>query len=486
MTGNHSADVLFTLDKISVSLAGAPVLRDVSLSVKKGEAVAITGASGSGKTVLAHMLSGRHFYRGGYRVKDGTVEDFQAGVQVIEQQHRFRNRNQTADQYYQQRYNAVDSNETVTVSEDLVPYGDGTIAFPKTRLLELFGVGDLLGKPLIQLSNGENKRLQMVKALLMPHGLLIFDQPYTGLDTAGRKALTVVLEELHRAGETVLLITGSRDIPTCFGRQIIMDKGAVLRDGATGNIGKKAESEFGLRPIPDRKYFQYPPFEFAFRLRKVNIRYDAKLILDDVSWSVKRGECWSLSGPNGAGKSTLLSLVTGDNPQAYANDITLFDRQRGTGESIWEIKQRTGFISPELHLFFDPAATVQATLASGLFDTIGLFRTLTADQEMLVKDWADFLGLNKELNGLLNRLPAGKQRIALLGRAMIKLPPLLILDEPCQGLDESDIESVKQLVDGYCKERGATLIYVSHYPDEWPACVNHAANLDNGRITTTY
>ena len=168
MTDNNNLPVLFALGKVTVNLAGVTVLQDFSLQIRQGEAVAVTGASGSGKTVLAQTIAGRHFFRGHFSVADGNVENFQRDVQIVEQQHRFRNRNQTADQYYQQRFNSLNATETITVAEDLEPYGEGGGAFSKQRLVKFFGVASLLPEPLIQLSNGENKRLQMVKALLLP------------------------------------------------------------------------------------------------------------------------------------------------------------------------------------------------------------------------------------------------------------------------------------------------------------------------------
>lgn len=185
---------------------------------------------------------------------------------------------------------------------------------------------------------------------------------------------------------------------------------------------------------------------------------------------------------NGAGKSTLLSLITGDNPQAYANEIYLFDRRRGTGESIWDIKRKTGFLSPELHLYFDRSSTAYGTLASGLWDTIGLFRGLSEAQHELVLEWLDFLGFGQYRNTLLSSLPAGIQRMLLLGRAMIKTPPLLVLDEPWQGLDQEHIEGVKSLIDRYCETYRATLIFVSHYQEDLPGCINRFLRLKSGHI----
>jgi len=225
-------------------------------------------------------------------------------------------------------------------------------------------------------------------------------------------------------------------------------------------------------------------FSSAVKMTDVNIHYGEKILLQHISWEVKRGERWNVSGPNGAGKSTLLSLITADNPQAYANDIWLFDRKRGSGETIWEIKQKIGFVSPELHLYFDYSATCFEVIASGLFDTIGLFRLLTEEQEQRVLLWIRLLSLENLRSLRLAQLSTGQQRMVLLARALIKNPPMLILDEPCQGLDEAQTSYFRQLIGLLCEAFGTTLIYVSHYREEIPDCVDRFLRLDNGAIVT--
>jgi molybdate transport system ATP-binding protein len=197
---------------------------------------------------------------------------------------------------------------------------------------------------------------------------------------------------------------------------------------------------------------------------------------------VRKGERWNVSGPNGAGKSTLLSLITADNPQAYANEIWLFDRRRGTGETIWDIKRKIGFVSPELHLYFDTGVSCFEVIASGLFDTIGLFRPLTAQQEETTLLWMQLLSLQELRTRRLAQLSTGQQRMVLLARALIKNPPMLILDEPSQGLDEEQTAYFKSLVTTLCEAFDKTLIYVSHYRQELPACIDKFLQLEKGGI----
>jgi molybdate transport system ATP-binding protein len=156
--------------------------------------------------------------------------------------------------------------------------------------------------------------------------------------------------------------------------------------------------------------------------------------------------------------------------------------KRGTGESIWDIKQKIGYLSPEIQLYFDPAATAFSAIASGFFDTIGLFRSLNPQQEQAVWEWLRFLKCATYAHRLLNGLPTGMQRLILLARVMIKSPPLLILDEPCQGLDTGQTRFALDLIDQYCRRLAAGLIFVSHYIGEFPECIQAHLRLEKGRM----
>jgi len=219
----------------------------------------------------------------------------------------------------------------------------------------------------------------------------------------------------------------------------------------------------------------------VIRMIDVNISYGDKQVLKNINWEVKTGEKWLLQGPNGSGKSTLLSLLSGDHPQAYANNFYLFGHKRGTGESIWDIKRKIGLISPELHWYFDPSATVWQSIASGFYDSSGLFCEPGSTKHGQVNELVDYFGLTPYKNVLMNELPLGKQRLALLARTIIKNPELLILDEPCQGLDQQQTIHFNKLVDDLCKQ-GTTLIYVGHFEAQLPECIEKRILLENGEV----
>jgi molybdate transport system ATP-binding protein len=473
------ASIFLALKGVSVHLNGASILSDLDLTIHRGEQWALTGPSGSGKTVLAHTLLGTHFY-------SGTITLATRRVGMVEQQHRFRQRPGTTQLYYQQRFNASDAEGTITVAQELAEAGwDGTDA----PWLDTLHIRPLLQKPLIQLSNGENKRTQLAIALLASPELLILDNPFLGLDAEGRAMLHAIINELAARKIQLLLITSTHEVPDSITHIARLEAGKWTFRGARSGFqpdGKVAAID--LDPVILAQLRQEAldnageDFHSAVKLVNTTIRYGEATILDHIDWEVKKGQCWNVSGPNGAGKSTLLSLITADNPQAYANEIWLFDRRRGTGESIWDIKKRIGFVSPELHLYFDTSITAAEVVASGLFDTIGLFRMLNAEQETLVRLWMQLLSLHDLRNRRLAQLSAGQQRMILLARALIKNPPMLILDEPCQGLDEEQTARFRGLISKLCEAFGTTLIYVSHYRQELPGCIDHFLQLDGGKI----
>jgi molybdate transport system ATP-binding protein len=227
-----------------------------------------------------------------------------------------------------------------------------------------------------------------------------------------------------------------------------------------------------------------PGFSVAVELREISIRYGNTQILDTINWKVLRNEKWALLGENGSGKSTLLSLLNADNPQAYANDMILFDEQRRIGQSIWKMKQRIGFFSPELHAYFNEDLSVFDVIVTGYTDTFIPMKNTSDEWRQHVEDLLDFYGKLPLKDRPYLRLSSGEQRLVLFIRSLVKEVDLLILDEPFQGFDNHLIEQSKMLLDQYCEK--ATLIFVSHYETEIPGCVDKFLILKNGRIADRY
>ncbi|MES2328086.1 MAG: ATP-binding cassette domain-containing protein [Bacteroidota bacterium] len=475
---------LLEVKGLTVQLSGKTVLKDVSFLVNSGENLAVIGASGSGKTTLIKTLTGNYFNKGIIRF-DGKPK-----IVTITQQHQFKNLSNLSSFYYQQRFNSADSEDAVSVNDALLKTGADETFIKETLLLT--GISHVQHTRLIQLSNGEHKRFQLAKAVLQNSEWLLLDSPYTGLDVAARKMLNGILDHLAAKGVNFLLVTSASDIPSS------VTQVALLKEGELTAVMPRDEFEArknSLAVVPDpvqisytklfdsiKPAYNYPDFAVAIKMVDTNVSYSEKKILNNINWEVKKGECWNVSGHNGSGKSTLLSLVNGDNPQAFANEIYLFDRKKGSGESIWDIKQKIGYVSPELHHYFESTASCYEVVASGLFDTIGLFKQLSKEQKQIIDQWISILRIDAFAKKLFKQLSNGEQRLVLLARALVKNPPLLILDEPCQGLDKEMTAHFIALINEICVKMKKTLVYVSHYEEEIPSCVTNTLKLEQGKI----
>lgn len=457
------------------------VLKDLNWAIQFGEQWVLTGKSGSGKSTLAKLIAGvEKGFEGTIAVQ--TEETKKVKVLYVESWYQFKNLEGVANFYYQQRYTSLQAKETLTVNAELGAFGreHNLSVLELDELLTQLGFAALKDSQLIELSSGEHKKLQLVKALWLKPQLLIIDQPYTGLDAASRKNLNLLLDEAAQSGVHQILITNDDELPTCI------NKIAKLHDGVIEESSSLEHSSTLPKRYPKSipQFLQQSPSytsNLIARMENVSVSYGDKEVLRNVNWEVKAGEKWLLKGPNGSGKSTLLSLINGDHPQSYANTLYLFGQKRGSGESIWDIKEHIGLISPEFHWYFDQKATVWESIASGLYDSVGLFKQLPYSKSIQVDELLDYFDLNQDKNELLYTLPLGKQRLVLLARTIIKNPELLILDEPCQGLDLQQTTYFNALVDELCSN-GMTLIYVGHQESALPDCLEKKIELENGSV----
>lgn len=487
-----------SLDHITVRYLDKTLFTSLDWHINTGEQWAITGPSGSGKSALLNTIGGKfnvingsihHHFSDTYR-QQHTITDpyfsYRDLLALVGHHHTFRNRsNTTTDFYYQQRFNSMDASDAPTVREYL--YGESGGTPEQTPILEPLNIPALMDKELIKLSNGETRRVMIARSLLKQPVLLMLDNPFSGLDVQTRKNFSEMVNRIIAAGTTVLLVTSPTEVPENITHVLTLDEGRIT--------GKYTREEYLKIPQPytaqnwqvDEEKIRAivkntpSPFETIIRMENIKVQYGEHLILDDVNWIVKPNEKWALLGHNGAGKSTLLSLINGDNPQAYAQELYLFDRKRGSGESIWDIKKKIGFVSPELHQYFQAGSNCLQVVVSGFFDIIGSNRQGTAGQQEHAAAWMDILDIAKYADQAFKGVPESVQRLTLLARALVKEPPLLIFDEPCQGLDVQQKEHFKHVIDTLCGVMDLTLIFVTHYQDEIPAAVNKVLKLEKGK-----
>jgi molybdate transport system ATP-binding protein len=456
-----------------------PLFQGLSWTVRSGQTWAIVGPTGSGKSTLAQLLLGRIRPKAGHiewpmlRAQDDesplTPADVIEYVPFREESRRFSYRRH----YYQQRFNFIEPGDDLTLDEFL---RSGTSASESQldAAATALGIQEFRRRSLIQLSNGQMRRARLARAWLSRPMLLMLDDPFVGLDRDGREDLSGLLEELVQQGQAVMLFTVEENVPSWVSHTLNLP----VRGGVSSPRLVVANAVPSRSPVVEPE----PTSEPIVELHKVRVAYGATPIVHDLSWVVRRGERWAVLGPNGSGKSTLLSLLCGDHPQAYSNDIRLFGRRRGSGETIWDIKSRVGLVSPELHLYFTSHLTAWEVVGTGWFDVL-VPRPMSAGQieqtRRLFSEW----GLDKEKDRPFQQLSTGEQRLMLLARACVKSPELLILDEPFQGLDDYRVAQLRDWLDRRLRPT-QTMIFVTHRPEELPRCVTRQLVLDRGQVVS--
>ena len=392
--------------------------------------------------------------------------------------------------YLQLRWNQHDIDpETPNVGELLEKayrlVGDDTEERRQLQrhLYDLFHMEPLLDKYVITLSSGELRKFQLTKTLFANPSLLIMDNPFIGLDAETRdqlKELLQLLAEKQRL-DIILILSKTDDIPTFVSEVIELRNGKILPPCSREEyynrqlpipphvLSKERQEAILALPYQDNDYHT----DEVIKMQQVSIRYGERTILNNLDWTVRNGERWALSGQNGSGKSTLLSLVCADNPQSYACDITLFDRPRGSGESIWDIKKHIGYVSPEMHRSYQRDLPAIRIVASGLKDSVGLYVKPNEEEYTICRFWMDIFGLENMYNRTFMKLSSGEQRLVLLARAFVKDPQLLILDEPLHGLDLWNRRRVKDIIETFCQRRNKTMVMVTHYEEELPTIITN-------------
>jgi len=467
-----------------------------------GQCWAIQGPAGAGKGALLACLEGtaRSPARVCYHAPDGqtTTSYPDPGTVSRWQVVRVRFADQRgllgSDPYHQARWNSCGGGDAVSVADSLSaeriyrvsPYqvlGPEIVprdfAARQTAVVAELGIGHLLERRVIALSNGERRKVMFARALIQQPRLLLLDDPFAGLDREFRERLHDILAARAGAGMAVVFTTPRRDD---LGR--LATHVATLRDGTVTARGEwdgsvmPAGNPVSLPSLPAPTATGEPLVELC----AVRIQYGGKLVLRDLDWTIRRGENWAVLGPNGAGKTTLVGLLLGDNPQAYAQDVRLFGQRFGKGISARELRQRVGHVSPELHLHFPAESTVLAAVASGLFDSLGLFRQPSEDQWRLAEEWLETLGLAPVSTCRFGQLSEGRQRLALLARGMVKTPDILVLDEPCQGLDAENRATVHAALDRLVRAGRTQVLYITHHPEDLPPCIGHILELAEGAV----
>jgi len=482
----------------------------INLTINENECIAILGGNGSGKSILADIITEKHpllhcpveydfspcFLKNNYdNIKHITFIDVYGTKE--------------GTYYYQQRWNQTEIESYPTVKNLLTNEFEifenrlnsdkhlsntdrNKIIIERNnafqKLYDLFGIDTIENKRIVMLSSGEQRKFQLAKCLISNPRLLVIDNPFVGLDNTSRRQLYKMLELIVNETKTLLILVVSRtdDVPEFVTHIIETDNMNVSpkykksdwdsSKHCKPNKVLEASTEKTILDLPysiDDELERIIPNNPIIDFKDVTIKYGNRTILQNLNFTVKNCEHWALCGKNGSGKSTLLSVIFADNPQAYSNNIYLFGRKRGTGESIWDIKKNIGYVSPEMHRAYLRNIKSISVVASGLRDTIGLYLKPKQEQMNICRFWLKVFGMEKYADTDFMKLSSGEQRLVLLARAFVKDPYLLILDEPLHGLDDKNRQLVKDVINVFLKRHNKTLIMVSHYDEDFPDIIDH-------------
>lgn len=464
---------MLTINDAVFSVGTNKKLTVSAFSLIRGECCTIIGNNGSGKTTLARILNdelspvlGEYTHH-----LKSTMVSFEKQIKLYD------------DEWQRTNTDMLGAEEEIATSvEHLIQQTHSNPDYCH-ELAALFNISHLLHQPFTALSSGEGRKVLLAQALMSQPELLILDEPFDGLDIQARTQLTALLEQLLHKGMALLLVVNRLDEIPPFAEKLgwilncqfthLQPRAAFFNDPLTQQLLHVDSALEFVLPPPLHHTENDLSATPVIDLQKINVSYADRVILHELDWQVHCREHWHIAGPNGCGKTTLLHLITGDHPQCYSNNITLFGRRRGSGESIWEIKQQMGIVSPALHMAYRVASTPLTVILSGFYDSIGLYQQ-PGDQEIkLARQWLALLGMEKQEQVSFLQLSYGQQRLLLIVRALVKHPKLLILDEPLQGLDSLNRHLVLQYINRLVKHSQSQLLYVSHHAEDVPTCMTH-------------
>lgn len=438
-----------------------------NITIASNDLIVLIGGNGSGKTSIARALNGDFELSSGVAPTNyhPVLVSFEKQLELYEADYEMRNSDCTTAQ------------EEIGITPNMIFKDDDKEVLNK--LICALKLEPLLDKSIRNLSGGEGRKVLLAHALSSKPNLIIFDTPFDALDVETRAELLDLIEQLHTDYQTpmVLIVNRPSEIPKSLTSMGIISDCKIVKLASFEEIEQDEDAKMllGYANVPDvtlpkaPEKAKLPEIEgdVIVSLKDVNIEYQRK-VLDHLYFEVRKGQHWHIMGPNGAGKSTLLSLITGENPLVYTNDVTVFGYKRGSGESIWDIKKYYGLVSGALHLDYRVNGPVINVVLSGFYDSIGLYSKVSDEEITIAKKWLEIAGLSDKEDVGFKSLSFGQQRLVLIIRALVKNPPLLILDEPLQGLDSYARALVKSFI-SYAMHNGNTsILFVSHHQEDLP------------------
>ena len=504
-----------TLDNISVRLRDELYLRNTSWRIHADEHWAVLGPNGSGKTTLAKSL-----YGGVPVVRGRIIHHFSSsnpgapaahaksiGYVSADLHREIVEREELKDRF---RDFSGKIDEMTSVEEIILGAGRAPDLLADKHKVEAvaskLGIESCLNRDIKTLSVGERSKALIARALIKEPQLLILDEPFEGLDVDSRRSMAAVINDLMLGAMRVILITHRFDeIPPNISHVLFLRGGKVTHagkretvftpevirdvyernDAVIPNVSREVMGDLSViarmthQVMGETKAGSGPRL---IEMKHVTIRYGSVKLLEDFSWVMESDQNWAICGPAGSGKSTVLKLILGENLQAYANEIYLFGRKKGTGESIWDIRNQVGFVSSELQTRYPKHCSVFDTVLSGFYDSFGLYRRCGTHQIEIAKTWIRLFDIELLLKKEFGQLSHGQKQLVLIARAMVKSPVLLMLDEPCEGLDLKNRSRILEIIDAIGHHTHTRLIYIPSVEEEIVPAITNVLVMKAGRV----
>jgi molybdate transport system ATP-binding protein len=455
---------LISLQAVCAELRNGQRFEGLGWQLSAGEHWAVLGANGSGKTALLRLLlglispsAGELRYRKGF---DPERDIAQVSLDLAQQLIDSDIRHDISDVCE----NAIDEGTTIRALLQQTGASSATIE----AVMVQFGITALADRGLRFVSTGQLRRSLLARAMISGTAVIALDSPLEGLDRQSRSDISALIEQLMTANRTTLYFSRSAaEIPASATHVLVLQDCGIEFAGTRDAwlqghaVTRKKPGHIAVKPVDITA-------EPLIRFTNVNIAYQQQAIFSAATFAVHPHQHTLVSGPNGCGKSTLLALISADNHKAYGQDIWLFGIKRGSGESIWDVKRNLGVVSTALHSNYPRGFTGLQVTLSGLFDSLGLYDNFGVAQRQQALQALEMLQLGALRDRLFHHLSYGQQRLLLLARAMVKAPRLLILDEPCIGLDDEHCEQLMQQLGIITAQTDTTLLYVSHVGEEIP------------------
>ncbi|MCE5312228.1 MAG: ATP-binding cassette domain-containing protein [Nitrospiraceae bacterium] len=483
-------NIIIEIRNVDIVLENKKILSDVSWRLQQNENWAVLGSNGSGKTTFLKLIRGDIWPTAGSRIYalEGEPQESPIGI---------KNHIALVSPEIQDAY--TKNSWDLTVEEVIhTGFADTVWLFDKpTRqqlniaddIIEQLGIDSLRQKQMLRISSGEAKKVLIARALVSNPEVIMLDEVCNDLDAGSRETLISMIDKIARSGTQIIYSTHRTDeMPSSITHALLLSKGSIAIQGDINSVAShnpvyqdKADAS-GNAVIRTKKCNAiHHKQQLAPLVEIVNadIYIEDKQILHNINWRIDRGEHWLVTGRNGAGKSTLFKLILAELHPASGGRISRFDLRDDT--SVWDVRKRIGYVSSALQGGYDWDITAEEVVLSGFFASIGLYDEASEEQKEAALKWMNILRIDNLRNRRIFTLSYGESRKVLLARAMVNGPDMLLLDEPCNGLDIPSRADFLGLVEKLAQQ-ATTIVMATHHKNEIIPSITHELAMGNGRI----